>query len=486
MTITLHENTDSSIFFFFFFFFFEEIIQLLRPMVFQRIAVFNPRGSYEGKIRSLDDSRVELISSSDFLSEDKFTKLSNTPRLSTISKIRIQFNDQNTEKLPFTKYQVGVNVYCTPRVTKDGTFSKEKFQEELSLLFETLYPLNSSAWISTRDDVYFYLPEFSTQQFLEALGVSDKDFSINTTEPFDIDYSYDGELSVLSLFGKTKEGLLIEKQENTKKEVGLFGIEEEMSLRDELAFSGVRVVMDSENVNSKNADSIHRTLLQISPRQRRLEGQLKSTIEDNGLHPMLHSSFSTSYPRDESLKECKLFYYLVLDKNVFVDPYQIPDLMTLLFNFGSKNLEAPEYSLKEWGNEILMEVKETENITLPLHTRYQLPQVRGKDRYIKKSINSPIIFYGCDVKPGTNLQGNPFDRKDKAGGNYERFFTEDSVFYHPETVHNTLLITFPTATAPPNYINFLVIMVLLVGIVIIIYPLFFRRPKVISSTKKKE
>lgn len=455
-------------------------------MVFQRIAVFNPGGNYEGKIKSLDDSRVELVSSSDFLSEDKFTiKSSNTPRLDTISRIRIQFNDQNTEQLPFVKYQSGVNVYCSPRVTK-GTFSKKKFQEELSAFFETLYPLASDAWISTRDDIYFYLPEFNTQQFLEKVGVPEKEFSIDTTQHFDIDYSYDGEFITLSLFGRAKEGLRIEKQESMKKEVGLFGIEEEMSLRDELAFSGVRVVMDSENANGNSAENIHRTLLQISPRQRKLEGQVNSTIENNGLHPILHSSLNTSCPTDESLKECKLFYYLVLDKNVFVDPYQIPDQMTLLFNFGIRNLEAPEYFLNEWGNEILMEVKETGNITLPLHTRYQLPQIIGKDRYESKSINNPIIFYGCDVKPGTNLEGNPFDRKAEAGGNYERFFTEDSVFYHPETIPNTLLITIPTATASPNYINFLVIMVLLIGIVVTIYPLFHRRSKVISTEKKKE
>ena len=137
-------------------------------------------------------------------------------------------------------------------------------------------------------------------------------------------------------------------------------------------------------------------------------------------------------------------------------------------------MELPEYKISEWGNEVLLEFDNiTNEVNLTLHSRYQLPE-NANEKTDTTIINTPpTIFIGCNVKEGNLLGKSPFDTKSNIGGNYEVYFTEDTVFYHLlDQSKDTLTIDIPHGVTTFDRINSITILGLLIGILFIVYSIF--------------
>ena len=248
--------------------------------------------------------------------------------------------------------------------------------------------------------------------------------------------------------------------------------------------SGLRVILNGDD--DKNEEYLQKTLFHVKRRQRQSRGTYSSQVKENGMHPFLKTDIHSDIPNDEDLIQCKLYYYLDLNKSFFVDKYQLPKEFTSYVNFGNTDLELPEYKINEWGSEILMEIENNQQISLPLHSRYQLPNNESSIRVT--GINDPLIFYGCDVKDSYLLESSPFDNRLDIGGNYERFFTDNTVFYHLLSHENQLQINIPRGNELIKKINFVTNLVFIAGVVLIFYKIvqgiFKRNPS--AGTRKNE
>ena len=290
------------------------------------------------------------------------------------------------------------------------------------------------------------------------------------------------------------------------KEIGLFLIDDKISTNDDLNLSGIRVILDEDSNTNNKEESIHKTMFHIKPRHRSFDDSTTITttkIIPQGLHPILSTELNTTtivMPTDFDVEECKFYYYLNLNKSLIFDQFQnIPIGSQLIINNGNKNLELPEYKINQWGNELLFEFEfDNDNdiphhINLTVHSRYQLPQNNHSHSQISNVLNSlPNIFMGCNVKEGNLLDKSPFDTKRdvKIGGNYEIYFTEDTVFYHLQNSDNsgnsgssTLLeINIPHGKTTFDRVNNITSLGLLIGVLMILYAISIR---VFMSTTSK-
>lgn len=445
----------------------------------QRTTIFNPTDSNDGIIESVNDKQLQL-SSIKYPCEDKFTL--KAPKLKYIDKLRIQINQIESQKVLYSKYQPGLNIYCKPKV-KDGRFSQKDISNELHGFIDQLFDVPTDSWIISMDSLFYHIPETNPSPLMEYIkSLVNNAHNVNLKKPFNVEYIYDNEVITIKLTGQISPHTLISKKTDVNKEIGIFLAEKNISSGDDLVLSGLRVILNNGDVED---EYLQKTLFHVKPRQRRSQGTYKSIIEKNGMHPFLNTTLVSDTPDDEDLLRCKLYYYLNLNRAVFLDKYQVPKSFQTFINFGNSDLELPEYKINEWGNEVLMEVKDVNDIRLPLHSRYQLPNNSSTKNTIE--IEDPLLFYGCDVKDSHLLGGSPFDSKLDFGGNYERFFTDDTVFYHIKSETNKLLVEIPHGSGDINIINLITNLAFACGVALIIYKLsklFTRRSKV--STAKKE
>ena len=450
-------------------------------MIRQRTTIFNPNESNDGVIEAVDSSHLQL-SSIDYQCEDKF--ILQTPKFKNIDKLRIQLNQFHSELILFSKYQSGLNIYCKPKI-EDESFNQDEFFDELNQMMINLFEIPRYGWINSLDSLFYHAPSTDFEKFINYVRMlTGNELNVNLEVLPNIEYVYDGGKVILKLNGKSLANTTINKNSKFNKEIGLFLVEKGISSEDDVVLSGLRVILNGDDDN--NEEYLQKTLFHVKRRQRQSKGSYSSQIEENGMHPFLKTSIKPDIPNDEDLIQCKLYYYLNLNKSLFVDKYQIPKEFTPYVNFGNTDLELPEYKINEWGSEILMEIENDQQITLPLHSRYQLPS-NGSSIKIT-DINDPLIFYGCDVKDSYLLESSPFDNRLDVGGNYEKFFTDNTVFYHLLSSESLLQIKIPRGNELINKINYITNLVFIAGVLLIFYKIvqgIFRRNPA-SESKKNE
>lgn len=429
----------------------------------------------ENGIKTLNSTHIEVVQGS--TREDRLTF--DAPTYSHIKAVRIQVIKpfkRTLQTSPFAyDYQIGLHIYIVPEAVPEVD-ERHNFYTQVNTLLHDLFglELEEKDWILSLNSLYFH-----TGDYLEPRG----EFADKLPKIWDVlDYSISEGKAVL----KSLQAVLTELEVDAGdlgyyKEVGIFGVEE-LTTRDDLVLSGARVVFNDEETSGEEDKFVHRTLFHVKPRHRQLKN-VPIEYKPNGLHPVISLMESPKRPEDDDLRRCKLYYYLALKKDVFFDRYQIPDSLTPIIMYGTNDLELPAYLVAGWGNEILMEVSSNAEypIDLTLHSRYELP--RNDSTYTDVEINKPLLFYGCETGSDSFLLKNsPFNNKATIGGSYEKFFTEDTVFYRvlePEAV----TITIPNAHGNANWVNLVTFLSVLLGVFLIVSRVVRRQ---VDTTKKNQ
>ena len=172
--------------------------------------------------------------------------------------------------------------------------------------------------------------------------------------------------------------------------------------------------------------------------------------QPTGLHPNMEITFPNATalnpPSDEpSASDCSLYAYFTLPKAIFADKYQLltkdpafltaNNLVALRSISGETDLEAPDYVVKTWGSNMLLELRRPPNteqhpytplwqVRIPFHLRYKAPTSHGKSEI---AVPWPVVFWACNAEAETDFSVNPFDRIDLG---YDTLFDPHTVFYH--------------------------------------------------------
>ncbi|MCJ1361505.1 protease B nonderepressible form [Acarospora aff. strigata] len=173
-----------------------------------------------------------------------------------------------------------------------------------------------------------------------------------------------------------------------------------------------------------------------------------SFITPTGLHPTLRLTFPASAVNAPA-PTCALHTYLTLPSSLFADRYQLSDPVLLSSNnlrsvhslTGETDLEAPDWTVKQWGSSMLLELSppmprklksQTWHADIPLHLRYLPPTPGG---FAEVHVPWPVVFWACTAEEGTKMSVNPFDR---ANLGYDGLFGPRTMFYHlqPTAVGN--------------------------------------------------
>lgn len=404
----------------------------------------------EHTIQSVDKQKLSLQFSK-ATREDRY--VSPHSGFKYIESFRIQTITDPLEGSIFNYYyQPGTNIYIKPNQL-DGA-NKSHFFEEASELARKLGLNVGHEWILSTNSFYYYLPivdEKATSDYLSSLVGT-----YNESDWSNIDIYYaDNEITVKTL-NEISGTVDFSKADEETLEVGVFKIEPELSTLDDLALTGFRAVFNNDNEDEK---IVHKTLFHIKPRHRQLShAQHFVSVKPNGLHPILESNLNNipEIAEDEDVRRCVLYGYLSLEKSLFVDKNNLSPGLAVALNFGPSNLELPEYQITEWGNEILFKIDNKTGAEFNLHSRYQLPAYKLKTSV---EISAPRLFLACDVNEANLLSSSPFDNKLPLGGNYERFFTADTVFYHIPMDQTTLSVDIPNAYLDNMYIVIIVTLV---------------------------
>ena len=193
--------------------------------------------------------------------------------------------------------------------------------------------------------------------------------------------------------------------------------------------------------------SRHHALSSLQPKEEAFQVVID---EPTGLHPNLKITFPNATalksPSEEaSAGNCALYAYLTLPKAIFADKYQLltkdpmflaaHNLVALRSISGETDLEAPDYVVKIWGSNLLLELRQPMNteqhlstmswqVSIPLHLRYKAPTSNGKSEVV---LPWPVIFWACNAGTGIDFSVNPFDRVNLG---YNTLFEPHTVFYH--------------------------------------------------------
>ncbi|KAK6203392.1 PIG-X [Scheffersomyces amazonensis] len=473
-------------------------------MIKQRTTIFNPNESNDDVVSSIERNQVVFKtgsadnSTTPFIVENKITvPLDQTliSQYNLIKQVRIQTSDESvTDDVVFTyKFNHGTNIYILPKNVHNQE-QQAQFYEQVNDLLQHLLNIDvkSENWIRITNSLYYHDESPRTLSLDWFSQVDD----LVDSHTYDIFFNNDDSEGNASIVLKQLAHLpystdyTIKLKDNIRKEIGLFIIDKVISSPDDIVLSGIRAILNKEEAES-DEEYIFKTLFHIKPRHRIVDGLSDSRIVENGLHPIIKSTFNSfEEKQDSDVIECKLYYYINLNKSLIFDKYQsIPVGANLIVNNGVSNLELPEYKISEWGNEILFEFDNitTNNIEFTVHSRYQLPSNITNSTVIHNSL--PQLFYACNVRDDYLLDKSPFDTKLSIGGNYETYFTGDTVFYHIDhTSNSSIVVNIPNANDSIDRISTISILTVLFGVGIILFQLFrviFRAPKV-TATRKNE
>lgn len=228
---------------------------------------------------------------------------------------------------------------------------------------------------------------------------------------------------------------------SSRMEVGILSIEKARE-KEELSLGGFLTVLGE---SSKPAP----TLFSFPARHHPLPLSQTFTaafLLPTGLHPTLQLDITSSStpPLDDGA--CALHAHLTLPRTLFVDKYQLADplflasknLAALHYITSAVDLEAPAYTLSQWGSSVLLSLSppssssaaaaEPESWTsqIPMHLRY-LPPASNASGLAAVSIPYPVLFWACTADEETKFAGNPFDRVHLG---YDALFGPKTLFYH--------------------------------------------------------
>lgn len=450
-----------------------------------RVTIVHSHGLANG-IESLNTTHVQAVPGS--AREDRFTFPSK--EYSHIRSFRIQIikpYKHTQQTAPFAyDYQIGLHVYIVPRAVPEAD-ERQNFYNQVNGLLHDLFGVNVTEkdWILSLNSLYYFSSEYLTPQGELAQKLPQKWDTLEYTFA-------DGKL-VLKSFQAVLDDLEVDAGLGDYTEVGIFGVEA-LTTRDDLVLSGARVIFndeDSQNAPDGEKDPendeqrfVHRTMFHVKPRHRQ-GSHVPIEYRPNGLHPIMRVSQQPEMPLDDDIRRCRLYIYYVFENSVFFDRYQAPDLLTTLVAYGTTDLELPEYSAPGWGTEALLELDRDAQypLDLTLHSRYQLPSLESP--YTNVTVTKPLLFYGCEIgSDAFLLKNSPFDNKAIHGGSFEKFFTEDTVFYQVLTP-GTVSVTIPNAHGDGDKVKMVTLLVLIVGVMLIL-SLVFRRTSAVSATKKNQ
>ncbi|KAF7999116.1 hypothetical protein HF325_006648 [Metschnikowia pulcherrima] len=413
-------------------------------------------------VKKVNSTYVELEPELTYAREDKYTL--DAEALSHVSAIRIHIcRGAETGSFdlisPFSySYQTGMHVYAVP-IGRAGPDDESLFYEQLNsvLLLVLGIQVPAQEWILSLNSFYFHTSMEIEPKFLE--------IPLFPHAWLALDYYYSDSKLTVSALATDLQDLSVHKKLDEYTEVGIFKILDKSS-RDDLILLGARVIFDNASNDSgagsgpDSADEkvVHKTMFHVKPRHRHVGEFAEISFRPNGLHPVVTIDKIPSVPADDDVLDCKLFSYFTMEKSVFLDPFQVPDLLNIVANYGVTNLELPEYSVPQWGNEVLMEVKQRRAdrtyITLATHTSV--------------SVDHPVLFYACDASNDAYLLKNsPFDNKKYIGGSFEKFFTDDTIFYHVLN-RGTSDILIPNASGNANHVNLVTFGALLLGLYMVL------------------
>jgi len=116
--------------------------------------------------------------------------------------------------------------------------------------------------------------------------------------------------------------------------------------------------------------------------------------------------------------------------------------------YGETDLEAPVWTLKQWGSSALFELDPSKvdeagrvDVELPLHLRYQEP--RYLTQYTSVKMPWPTVFWACQDQPeGQRYHTNPFERGHLG---YDELFPTDTSYHHLSPVDG---VTYSSVKVP--------------------------------------
>lgn len=440
----------------------------------ERITVINPGDSHDNVVELVTNEAITLLTTPDFLIETRTT--APFRQFEHIDRLRVQLLDSpqlGPDNVFGYNYLSGFSAYALPKLGVDP----EAFYTELEVVLEELDDIYvpRERWITTPNAVSFHI------------AVDDSISERTKAFPPVVDvYFHDGVKITKTVEPSKSKHLRFFKLVDHYTEIGLFLVDRTISSPDDVVLSGLRWVLDPEE---KGEQDLFETMFHIKPRHRSLPSTLTTEVVANGLHPVLKTTFDVpQLPAEEDIKECRLYYYAVLSRNFIFDKYQlVPSGGQLVVSIGETNLELPAYKVDQ-GLEVLFEfpLNHTGPIEFTLHLRYQLPD--NTTGLVPKVISEPLLFYGCDVTDAKLLAKSPLDNKRDIGGNYEGYFSEDTVFYHlgNSLTHGIVSIDIPTASSSLASIQFLTTSALAVGVAMILVTLVGKVIRRLPSEKKNQ
>lgn len=441
-----------------------------------RVTILNHQDSHDSLINLVSPSRLVLNDIS-YTREDKYT-ISVKEFMNHVKWLRITVGSLESNVFHYNSNHL--NIYAVPH-----TKNQAKFFFELNGFVNRVFGIKVAAsdWIRSKDSLMLHQHHFQLGKFHRLMS----ELSGSSINPDVVDFAYErkpADHQVVFSFINT-DHLPITYTPEVYTEVGLFLVDPNSS-NDDIIMAGSRVIMGApEN------EFMVKTLFHIKPKYRGVSSAAHDIVS-NGMHPVLRTALDSSpEDMDNDVTGCKLYYYLQLDKSLFIDKYNLGSNFELIVNLGLNDLELPEYKVPEWGNEILLEIPDAAKpIELNLHSRYQRP---GSSATSSKKIglDSPRVFYGCeDVSDRNILSYNPFLNDFAIKANYEKFFTNNTIFYEAFPTPNQLLVDIPVPRAKFQTVNGITSLSIVIGIMIIILQIFkvflFKSTTSSNTTKKTQ
>lgn len=436
----------------------------------ERITILNPRDTHDGIIELVLDDGINLHISTDFLVETRTTDT--VKPYDHIDQLRVQVIgdiDLGAHNVFGYNYAPGFLVYAQPR---PGAAPEDFFAELAAVLARwDDVTIERDEWVTSSGGggtaVYFHNPHHR----IGANGPAIRDI-----------YLHGGTKVVKTVEYAQRERLHFYKKVDHYTELGVFLVDPAISTRDDLVLLGLRWVLDPAEEGTGEPD-LFETLFHVKPRHRVEAGATAHTeVVPLGLHPVLRTSLSGATvgqgPRDDDVHRCRLYYYANVNKNFIFDRYQlVPQGAEVVALHGETDLELPVYKVAKWGTEVLFEfaANHLDPIELTLHLRYQAPDPSGPG-VAPVTVAPPVLFWGCDVLDGALLGKLPLDNKRTIGGNYEAFFTDDTVFYHvlPALEPQPLVVEVPVAHHSYDRANVATTTAVALGVVMILFTMVAR------------
>lgn len=253
-----------------------------------------------------------------------------------------------------------------------------------------------------------------------------------------LDISYDStsdSVKIQALWPLQQREISVPASPKGRTEVGILGIDAPPNMEaHQIGASGVLTVIGEQKEPSP-------VMFAFEARHRTAAGYFTSQFQQpTGLHPTLQLSLSGAAPPTDGEAECAPYAYFTFPKVIFADRYQLADELFL----ASKNLtatkyvsepvdlEAPAYTTKPWGSNVLLELAPpkdsaaagTWTVEVPLHLRYLKPTPTGKE---EAGIPYPVVFWACDSGEDISYAVNPFDRVNLG---YDGLFSPSTKFWH--------------------------------------------------------